>query len=131
MATIWISIGETIRELGPGLLIWISAREKPGAGVGVLVGMGVGGTIVAVSVAVSVGVTPAERVALMELAVRYITVGMYPGGYGVGSMLLAPGNVQPVNKIERKINSRNFVDMSSKINALVGGRLSFLFSSDL
>ena len=96
-----------------------------------MVGTGVGGTIVAVSVAVSVGVTPAERVALMELAVRYITVGIYPGGYDVGSMLLPAGSVQPVNKIERKISSRIFRDMSSKINALVGGRLSFLFSSDL
>jgi F0F1-type ATP synthase membrane subunit c/vacuolar-type H+-ATPase subunit K len=52
------------------LLIWIAAREKPGAGVGVSVGAIVGGIDVGVLVGSPVEVIAAETVALIDWAVR-------------------------------------------------------------
>jgi hypothetical protein len=89
------------------LYIWIAANENPGAGVGGSVGTGVGGTKVGVIDGVAIGVIAEETVAFIDCAVRYMTVGKYSGGKGVGGTLF-PGKTQPLRSRARRAMIKHF-----------------------
>jgi hypothetical protein len=97
-------IGETTFDMGPGA--WISIAESLWLGMVVAVNVGLGlGVFVGsgISVGISVGVN-ATLVCVPEMlaasTVSAITVGRYPGGYGVGTGLCA-GDAQPAKNPRR------------------------------